>query len=101
MKDLLTRIAQALVDKPEKVQVDEIKGSQTVVLELRVADTDIGRIIGKQGSIANAIRAILKAASGKGRKNSCSRLLTDVLNQILQSLLATMCQFCNILDSLG
>jgi len=65
MKDLLTRIAQALVDKPEKVQVNEIKGSQTVVLELRVADTDMGRIIGKQGKMANAIRTILNAASGK------------------------------------
>jgi uncharacterized protein len=65
MKDLLTRIAQALVDKPEKVQVNEIKGSQTMVLELRVADTDIGRIIGKQGKMANAIRTILNAASGK------------------------------------
>jgi predicted RNA-binding protein YlqC (UPF0109 family) len=50
------------------VQVNEIKGSQAVVLELKVADTDIGRIIGKQGNIANAIRAIFKAASGKGRK---------------------------------
>jgi predicted RNA-binding protein YlqC (UPF0109 family) len=69
MKDLLTRIAQALVDKPEMVQVNEIKGSQTVVLELRVADTDMGRIIGKQGKMANAIRAIFKAASGKvGKK---------------------------------
>ncbi len=65
MKDLLTRIAQALVDKPEKVQVNEIKGSQTVVLELRVADTDMGRIVGKQGKMANAIRTILNAASGK------------------------------------
>ena len=68
MKDLLTRIAQALVDKPEKVQVNETKGSQTVVLELRVADSDMGRIIGKQGKMANAIRAIFKAASGKGGK---------------------------------
>jgi uncharacterized protein len=65
MKDLLIRIAQALVDNPKKVQVNEIIGSQTVVLELRVANTDMGRIIGKQGKMANAIRAILKAASGK------------------------------------
>jgi hypothetical protein len=65
MKDLLILIVQALVDNPEKVQVNEIKGSQTVVLELRVADTDMGRIIGKHGKMANAIRAILNAASGK------------------------------------
>jgi predicted RNA-binding protein YlqC (UPF0109 family) len=71
MKDLVTRIAKALVDKPEKVQVSEIKGSQTVVLELRVADTDIGRIIGKQGSIANAIQAIFKAASGNCECQIC------------------------------
>ena len=68
MKDLLIRIAQALVDNPKKVRVNEIRGSQTVVLELRVADSDMGRIIGKQGKIANAIRAIFKAASGKGGK---------------------------------
>ncbi len=68
MKDLLIRIAQALVDNPKKVQVNEIKGSQTVVLELRVTNTGIGRIIGKQGKMANAIRAILKAASGKAGK---------------------------------
>jgi len=68
MKDLLTRIAQALVDKPENVQVNEIKCSQAIILERRVADTDMGRIIGKQGKTANAIRAIVKAASGKGGK---------------------------------
>ena len=69
MKDLLIRIAQALVDNPKKVRVNEIKGSQTIVLELRVAKTDMGKIIGKQGRMANAIRAIITAASGKvGKK---------------------------------
>ena len=69
MKDLLVRIAQALVDNPKKVRVNEIKGGQTVVFELTVAKTDMGRIIGKQGNIAKAIRAILTAASGKvGKK---------------------------------
>jgi len=76
MKDLLTRIAQSLVDKPEKVQVNEIKGSQAIILELRVADTDMGRIIGKQGRIANALRAILKAASGKGGK----KFVLEIIN---------------------
>jgi predicted RNA-binding protein YlqC (UPF0109 family) len=65
MKELLIRIVQALVDNPEKVQVNEIKSSQIVVLELRVADNDMGRIIGKQGKMANALRAIVNAASGK------------------------------------
>ncbi len=68
MKDLLIQIAQALVDNPELVQVNEIEGSQTVVLELRVANTDMGRVIGKQGRTANAIRTVLSAASGKAGK---------------------------------
>ena len=68
MKDLLIQIVKALVDNPEQVQVNEIEGSQTVVLELRVANTDMGRVIGKQGRTANAIRALLNAASGKTEK---------------------------------
>jgi predicted RNA-binding protein YlqC (UPF0109 family) len=68
MKDLLIQIAQALVDNPEQVQVNEIKSTQTVVLELKVAKSDIGRIIGKQGRTANAIRDLLYAASGKAGK---------------------------------
>ena len=63
MKDLLIQIAKALVDNPEQVQINEIEGSQTVVLELRVANTDMGRVIGKQGRTANAIRVLLSAAS--------------------------------------
>jgi predicted RNA-binding protein YlqC (UPF0109 family) len=68
MKDLLTQIAQSLVDNPEQVQVNEIESTQTVVLELRVAKSDMGKIIGKKGQTANAIRSILNAASGKSRK---------------------------------
>lgn len=68
MKDLLTQIAQSLVDNPEQVQVNEIESTQTVVLELRVAKSDMGKIIGKKGQTANAIRSILNAASGKTRK---------------------------------
>jgi len=68
MKDLLIKIVQALVDNPEQVQINEIEGSQTVVLELRVDKSDMGRIIGKQGKMANAIRTILNAASGKTEK---------------------------------
>ena len=68
MKELLIQIVKALVDNPEQVQVNEIEGTQTVVLELRVDKGDMGKIIGKQGRTANAIRALLNAASGKTRK---------------------------------
>jgi predicted RNA-binding protein YlqC (UPF0109 family) len=68
MKDFLTQIVKALVDNPEQVQINAIEGSQTTVLELRVAKEDMGQIIGKQGRMANAIRAVLNAASGKTGK---------------------------------
>jgi len=64
MKDLLIRIVKALVDNPEQLQINEIVGTQTVVLELRVAKSDIGKVIGKQGKTAHAIRTLLNAASG-------------------------------------
>ena len=68
MKDLIIAIVQAIVDRPEEVSVNEIGGEHTVVLELRVAKTDMGKVICKQGRTAQAIRAILSAASGKARK---------------------------------
>ena len=68
MKDLLIKIAQALVDNPEQVHVNEIVSAQTVVLELKVDKSDMGKIIGKQGRTANAIRSLLNATSGKTRK---------------------------------
>ena len=68
MKELLIQIVQALVDNPEQVQVTEIEGSQSVVLELRVDKSDMGKVIGKQGRTVNAIRALLIAASGKAGK---------------------------------
>jgi hypothetical protein len=68
MKDLITEIVQALVDQPEEVSVNEIRGGHTTVLEVRVAKTDIGKVIGKRGRTAQAIRTILSAASGKSRK---------------------------------
>jgi hypothetical protein len=68
MKDFLIQIIQALVDNPEEVQVNAIEGRQTTVLELRVAKEDMGKIIGKQGRMANAIRTLLNAASGKTGK---------------------------------
>ena len=68
MKDLLIQIVKALVDNPEQVQVNEIVSVQTVVLELTVAKNDMGKIIGKQGRTAHAIKTVLNAASGKTRK---------------------------------
>ena len=68
MKDLITEIVQALVDHPEKVSVNEIEGGYTTILELRVAKPDMGKVIGKQGRTAQAIRTILSAAAGKTRK---------------------------------
>jgi predicted RNA-binding protein YlqC (UPF0109 family) len=68
MKDLITEIVQALVDQPEEVSVNEIGGSHTTVLEVSVAKTDIGKIIGKRGRTAQAIRTILSATAGKARK---------------------------------
>ncbi len=68
MKDLITEIVQALVDQPEEVSVNEIGGGHTIVLEVRVAKTDMGKVIGKQGRTAQAIRTILSAAAGKTRK---------------------------------
>jgi predicted RNA-binding protein YlqC (UPF0109 family) len=70
MKEFLTQIVQALVDNPEEIEITEIKGTQTTVLELRVAKEDMGKVIGKQGRMANAIRTVLNAASGKiGKKH--------------------------------
>ena len=68
MKDLITKIVQALVDQPEEVSVNEIGGGHTTMLEVRVAKTDMGKVIGKQGRTAQAIRTLLSAASGKNRK---------------------------------
>ena len=68
MKDLITKIVQALVDQPDEVSVNEIGGDHTSVLEVRVAKTDMGKVIGKQGRTAQAIRTIMSAAAGKARK---------------------------------
>jgi len=68
MKDLITKIIQALVDQPEEVSVNEIGGSHTTVLEVSVAKTDMGKVIGKKGRTAQAIRTVLSAAAGKKQK---------------------------------
>ena len=70
MKELIEYIARALVDSPEEVVVTEIEGRQSYVVELKVAKEDIGKIIGKQGRTAQAMRTILNAASAKIKKRS-------------------------------
>jgi len=62
--ELVTFLARSLVQEPDKVTVTPVESEKTVVLELRVADDDIGRVIGKQGRIAKAIRTVVKAAAG-------------------------------------
>lgn len=67
MKELVEFIAKSLADKPEEVEVREVEGDQVRVLELRVAKEDLGKIIGKQGRTARALRTIVSAASAKAR----------------------------------
>ncbi len=68
MGELVKVIAKALVDNPEQVQVNEIEGTQSVIIELRVASEDMGKVIGKQGRIAKAIRTVVKAAATRENK---------------------------------
>ena len=75
MKDLISYIAQALVDHPEEVSVNEVEGNQTSVLELKVAKKDLGKVIGKQGRTARAMRTILGAASAKLRKRTVLEII--------------------------
>ena len=75
MKDLLEEIAKALVDNPEDVQVTEVEGEQTTVLELRVHNEDLGKVIGRQGRTARAIRTLLSAAGMKIHKRFVLEIL--------------------------
>ena len=75
LKDLIVTISKALVDMPDSVQVNEIIGEQTTVIELKVDKTDLGKIIGKQGRTARALRTILNAASTKLRKRSVLEII--------------------------
>ena len=68
MKELVEVIAKALVDSPDEVVVTEREAGHTLVVELKVAPSDMGKVIGKQGRIAKAIRSVVKAASSKDNK---------------------------------
>ena len=75
MKELISLMAKALVDNPDQVKVTEVVGEQTSVIELRVAKEDLGKVIGKQGRTAKAMRTILSAASAKVRKRHVLELV--------------------------
>lgn len=75
MKELVETIAKALVDNPDAVSVKEVEGERSTVLELTVAADDMGKVIGKQGRIAKAIRTVVKAAATKDDK----RVIVEIL----------------------
>lgn len=75
MKELIMHIAQSLVDNPDKVEITEVIGEQTSVIELRVAKEDLGKVIGKQGRTAQSIRTILSATGAKERKRAVLEIL--------------------------
>lgn len=74
-RELLETLAKALVDHPEQVEVSEIQGERSTILELKVAPGDVGKVIGKQGRIANSLRTLIKAAAGKDGK----RIIVEIL----------------------
>lgn len=76
MKELVEVIAKALVDDPESVVVNECEEKKTTVLEVRVAESDMGKVIGKQGRIAKAIRSVVKAAAAKEDK----KVIVDIMD---------------------
>ena len=75
MKSLVEYIAKALVDNPDQVSVSEVSGDQTCVLELKVAKEDLGKVIGKQGRSARAMRTVLSAASTKLKKRTVLEII--------------------------
>ncbi len=75
MKELIIMISKALVDKPDEVEVIEVEGEQTTVIELKVAKDDLGKVIGKQGRTARAMRTILGAAAAKVRKHAVLEII--------------------------
>ena len=76
MKEGLEVVAKALVDHPDDVSVTEVEGERETVLELRVADDDMGKVIGKQGRIAKAIRTVVKAAASRENK----RVMVEIVD---------------------
>jgi len=75
LKELIKHIIQALVDHPEQIAISEVEGKQVTVLEIKAAKEDLGKIIGKQGRNAKAIRTILNAASAKSKKRTIMEII--------------------------
>lgn len=75
LKELIDYVSRSLVDMPEEVEVNEIVGEQTTVIELKVDKSDLGKVIGKQGRTARALRTILNAASTKLKKRSVLEII--------------------------
>ena len=81
LKELIETMARALVDNPEQVKVSEIEGGMTSIIELRVAKSDLGKVVGKQGRNVDAMRTILSAVSMKIRK----RAILEIIGQLSAS----------------
>ncbi len=77
MKELVESIVKALVDQPDKVQINETSGESIIILEIRVGQEDVGKVIGKEGRIANAIRTVVKAAAAKNDKKVTVEIMTQ------------------------
>jgi hypothetical protein len=76
VKDLIEYIVKALVDKPEEVSITETEGESATIIEVKVADEDAGKVIGREGRIANALRTLAKAAGSKDKKRVTVEILT-------------------------
>lgn len=81
MKDLIEYIVKALVDKPDQVQISETQGESVTVIEVRVADDDAGKVIGREGRIANALRTLAKAAGARDKKKVTVEIMTKGENR--------------------
>ena len=75
MKELLETLAKALVDKPDEVEVSAVESDRSIILQLKVADDDVGKVIGKEGRIAKALRTIVKASSVKEGKKAVVEII--------------------------
>ena len=75
MTELLTQIIRQIVDSPDEVTVNEVQGERAIVLEIKVAPDDVGKVIGREGRIINSLRQIIKAAAGKRNKRVSIELI--------------------------
>ena len=77
MKELVECIVKALVDKPEEAKISQTDGENVTIFEIRVAPEDVGKVIGKEGRIANAIRTVVKSAGAKQQKRISVEIMTE------------------------